>query len=154
MSNFKSYYSKIHPLITPEYYKLYPHHNNNVIKAFYVPADSTIPPTILTNTATKILSYTFPSDHYELLHINDKFHIYHDPFFQINFKSTNLIITSYLRNIHLTTYGEKMTTSIYGNVVIFGSTNLFTNTLENKNHSVPYYVVEELIALYSKEQIL
>jgi len=143
----------IHPLISPEYYKLYSHKQPYVVKSLHVPSDSSIHSTIITDTPTNIIDSIFVYKNYQLLSFNDFFHLYYDPFSQINYKDTNVIITSFLRNYYLSNYAEKLSTPIYGDVLLFGSKDLQTNTIDGKDHSVPYIIVEEIIALYAKEQI-
>lgn len=144
---------RIHPLIYPEYYKVFTHNQPYVVKSLYVSSDSSIFPTVLTDTPTNIIDSIFIINNYQLLSFNDFFHLYYDPFSQINYKNTNYIITSFLRNYYLTNYGEKLSTPVYGDVLLFGSKDLQTNTIDGKDHSVPYMIVEEIISLYAKEQI-
>jgi hypothetical protein len=138
----------MHPVITPEYYKQYPLQSNNIVKSLYLSSDKLISPQIVTDTAENAISLFFPDYKPKCLFFEDMFHIYMDPFIQLSKKHVNFVTTFYLRNSYRNKYGKSSFDSISGDVLIFGTLNISTNTIDGKDHSVPYNIVEEMLEIY------
>lgn len=63
-------------------------------------------------------------------------------------KYPNHIATTMVRQYGL--HSEKEI--VYGNVVLFGSFNLMTMEMDNKDHSVPYDIIEESWRIYDAKK--
>lgn len=138
----------MHPVITPEYYKQYPLQKNDIVKCLHLSCDKDISPQIVTDTAENAINLFFPHYKPKCLFFEDMYHIYMDPYIQVSNKHINYVATFYLRNSYRNKYGKNSFDSISGDILIFGTLNVQTNSIDGKDHSVPYYLVEEILKIY------
>lgn len=143
----------LNPSITPEYFQLLKTKpKSNVIKALFISYDKTVQPQIVTDTSDKILNVVFKEEKPYPLFFKDEFHVYVSPSEQLVGMNINSVATFFLRQKNMTIYGCDHPDVVCGHVLIFGTKNLVTQMLDNKNYSVPYHIVEEVVKIYDIEK--
>lgn len=138
-------------IITPEYYPIMPPKSNpniNHVKALFLSHYSYVPPQIITDDPQTILSVIFKDIKPIPIFFKKDYHIYLNPIDQVIGDKVNFVATFLARINSLHSFNQASGEQVCGNVIIFGSRNLKTKNLDNKNHSVPYDLVEECLRIY------
>lgn len=138
----------LNPVTSPEYFKVNPKDENEVVKALFLSWESEKTPQIVTDAPDKIIATVFKEEKPLTLFFRNAYHIYCSPYEQYYQHRVNRVATGFVRHQFMITYGSLPPDTVYGNVLIFGTMNLRTRTVDNKDHSVPYYLVEEILRTY------
>jgi hypothetical protein len=138
-------------IITPEYYPRLPATKTkdiNTVKALFISERIDVMPQIISDTSNNIIDKLFKNVNPYCLFFNRDYHMYIDTYEQIIGTKINFIATYFARmqSYHHTFRGAGE--QICGNVIIFGSKNIDLNLFDNKDHSVPYSLVEESLRIY------
>lgn len=141
-------YTVCSPITTPEYYTDTVPSVPRSIQGLYIPADLNIPPQMINKPIKEALPLVFKDSDHTALPIFDVCHMYFDPHLQYGFYFPNVIATQLFRSYFLQSHGSKLIDVVYGDVLFYGSYNYTTKIIDNKNHSVPYEIVEQVVRLY------
>lgn len=143
----------IHHTVNPEYFEIHKGIKPGKVKSMYLSCDASIVPQIITETPSKILSSVFKEEKPICLFFKDGYHMYASPLEQYLGMYPNPIATFILRKSNMVSFKQLSTDVICGNVVFFGTVNLKTQQLDNKDYSVPYQLVEESLRIYNIERL-
>lgn len=135
-------------VLHPEYYKIYPHDINDVVKGLYISCDTLVVPHLATDTPINLLNSIFKEDKPECVLFKKDFHMYVSPLEQYIGRYVNHVATALVRLHFMQTYGQVLPELVFGNVIIFGTKNLLINKPDGKDHSIPYEIVEETLRIY------
>lgn len=136
------------PIISPEYFQLTPQETNKKVKALFVSYDKKYEPQIIYEDPDKILSIVFPEIKTHTIFFANNIHMYVSSTENYICSRPNQTATMLVREICMKKYGTVLPEIVFGNIVIFGTMNLSTNIVDNKNHSIPYHIIEEVIRIY------
>lgn len=139
-------YSLLHPSITPEYFNVTRSSEPNV-KSLYISHDDNHDPYVVSETPDNILQLVFQGKEVKYLNPNPYYHVCFAVNQQPNVTHPNFIATHLVRLAYLTNYGIVATDAMYGDVLIFGSYNFTKKIIDNKSHSVPYEIVEQVLRI-------
>lgn len=137
--------------VTPEYYPFLPtskRKDTSIVKALFISERLDVAPQIITDSSERIISKLFPNTKPICIFSDRDYHIYLDPTDQIIGVRINFIATSFARMESYRHIYRGAGEQVCGNVLMFGSKNLETNTYDNKDHSVPFHIVEESLRLF------
>lgn len=140
---------------SPEYYSFLPSFSkkyNPIVKSLFIPADPNLTPKVVTDTASKTLSSIFEEEKPYCLFFKDNFHMYISTIDQLLGKNTNYVATFIARQKYMQSTGYVGSDIICGNVILFGTLNLKTNKIDNKDYSVPYQIIEEIVKIYETKK--
>lgn len=143
---------RLNPSITPEHYHVGRQRNNPVIKGLFISFDINVQPQIVTDTSTKILTTIFKEEKPYPIFFKDEFHMYVSPMEQLLGKYINSVATFLVRQKNITYYGSTHPDVVCGSVLILGTKNIITQLVDNKDYSVPYPIVEEVVRIYDIEK--
>lgn len=136
------------PIISPEYFQLTPQQTNKKVKSLFISYDKKYEPQILFEDPEKILSIIFPQIKTNTIFFSNNIHMYVSSVEHYICSRPNQTATTYVRRICMEKYGSVLPEMVFGNVVFFGTMNLSTNIVDNKNHSIPYQLIEEVLRTY------
>ena len=136
------------PVTSPEYYKINPLDDNLIIKGLFLSWDIDKSPQIVTDTAANILQTVFKDEKPSCIFFRHHIHMYVSPTEQYLGKYVNQVATAFTRHWFLSHYGMLPPDTVCGNILIFGTLNLATQKVDNKDHSIPYETVEEVLRIY------
>lgn len=135
------------PMLHPEYFPIVPNvKTQQKVKALLISNNQNIEPQIVFDTSENIINKTFPKEHVKKILFPQNYHIYFSYIEQMHCKA-NVIATMFLRQKYMQTYGTIHQEVLCGNILIFGTINSSKNILDNKDHSVPYYLIEEVLRI-------
>jgi hypothetical protein len=144
-----SRYSITHPLLTPEHFRLTPFSNTSKVRALIIYQDNRSPDVVL-ETRDTILDDAFASIPYRCVHFESGFHFYISALQGYQIIGENLLATRLMRLHYLMDIGYPIPDTLYGDVCVFGSGMAYHGMYDNRDYSVPYEVVEQVIHLYDK----
>jgi hypothetical protein len=139
-------YTITHPALTPEYFFRHRSPSSSHVKALAVAVDSD--PTVLTGDPQQLIADMFHGITPRCIVFRHGFHMYLSPLQGTMILSReNVLATMLLRHHTLCDSGEHIYNSVYGDVILFGSYNIGTRVFDNRDHSVPYELIEQIIHL-------
>jgi hypothetical protein len=139
----------LNPSITPEHYSTA---KTPAVKALFISFNKYIQPQIVTDIDDKILSAVFKDEKPYPIFYDDEFHMYVSPSEQLIGMNVNSVATFFIRQKNIQLYGSLQQDVVCGNILIFGTKNLKKQIIDNKNYSVPYHIVEEVVRIYDIEK--
>ena len=139
-------YSLLHPTITPEYFNV-TRSSDPTVKSLYISSDDKHDPYVVNETSDNILQLVFQGREVKYLNPNPYYHVCFATDQQEKLNQPNFIATHLVRLAYLSSYGMLATDAMYGDVIIFGSYNFSKKIIDNKSHSVPYEVVEQVLRI-------
>lgn len=138
----------IHPVLTPEYFPVSPFFDTSIVKSLYVSSEKDISPQIITDTLENVLDTFYPNTYPFMYPLGPYVHFFCEYLVQYVSSKENYVATQYYRNYLLRNHGFNSKDVIRGPVIFFGSYDLKNNMPDELSHSVPYNVVEEILAIY------
>lgn len=136
------------PYIPIEYSQVTPHGTNDKVKALFISFNFKHEPQLVFQTSSKILETVFKESKLEPIFFTQGFHMYVSSFEQFIGSNTNILASFLIRQKHMQSYGITIPEIVCGNVVMFGTINPLSEKLDNKDHSVPYHLIEEVTHTY------
>lgn len=140
--------SKTLPTSSIEYHSLTPNYSTPKVKSILIPASIHIEPQIVLEKSDKILSSVFKQEKYYAIFFKEDFHMYFSSVEQYIGTPINQVATFLVRQKHMQMYGSVQPEIVCGNVVLFGTRNLLTNSIDNKDHSCSYRLITEVVNTY------
>jgi hypothetical protein len=137
-------YDLQHPLLTPERYPASPHTHPSHVRALHIHQHRSTSPDVIYDTPETIKKNIFGGLTTRCLHFSAGFHMYILNAQGVLLLGENVLATHLMRHHYLLDFGFYFPDTIYGDVLIFGTSTV------NRDFSVPYPVVEQLIHLYAK----
>lgn len=147
--------NKVSFATAPEHYAFLPStsfENKSIVKSLFIPFDDKLVPKVVTDTPSKTIYSLFQEEKPYCLFFKDNFHMYISPVDQLLGKHINYIATFLARQKYMQSNGYVGSDIICGNVILFGTLNLKTNKIDNKDYSVPYSTVEEVVKIYDTKK--
>ena len=140
------------PAISPENYIL--SFETRKVKALHIPSAQTFP-NVLFDTPDNIKKSVFLNiDELSFIPLQPYFHMYVDSFMQVQIYDTNLCATYIYRSSIQKYLGINSQTSVYGDVIIFGSVSTKDQDSYMIDYSVPYEVIEQVSRYYDFNMVL
>lgn len=127
----------------PEVYSYPDNLHNCRVKSLFVSYDINTEPMLILDHSDSVINTTFKNEDIKIFHSINNFHFYYEPILQLSQLHVNTVIMSLLRQ-HIPSFLN----NISGNVLIFGSVNPFTNSLDGNDYSVPHEIVEQVVRIY------
>jgi hypothetical protein len=143
----------IHQTVNPEYFKIHPHDTSQIVKALYLSSNPAIVPQIITDKPNAIHTSVFKNENTICVFFKEGYHMYVSKFEQFLGMYPNPVATFMLRKSNLINYGDMATDVVCGNAIFFGTQNLKTGQIDNKDHSIPYQIVEESLRIHAIERL-
>jgi len=142
MEQKMSRYLITHPSISPEDYDI--SSDPRKVKALYVPCNKNIPEVMYDTPKNLRSKFLKDSSNMQFVALHPAYHMYLDSFLQVQIHNVNLCATFLYRSSIQTFLGINPSTSIYGDVLFFGSVSPMTNYNHDVDYSVPYELIEQV----------
>jgi len=136
------------PTSSLEYQSLTPVSPVHKTKAILIPSSMDFEPQIVFENPDKIFSSVFKKEKCFTIFFKEDFHMYFPSMEQYIGADVNRVATFLVRQKHLQMYGNVPPEIVCGNVVLFGTRNLLTNSIDNKDHSCSYRLITEVVKTY------
>ncbi len=143
-------YSITHPLLTPELFRATPAASTAKVRGLHIFQDRTISPEVILDTPLAIKDKIFPKLRTRCLHFPQGFHMYISAMQGFLVVGENILATYLMRLHYLNATGAYLPDTIYGDVAVFGSGTAYRPGYDNRDYSVPYEIVEEIVYLYEQ----
>lgn len=140
----------VHPLLTPEFYPTFPLDSCEQVRGLHIPQQRSTSPEVYLDTPKNIKDKIFSQSKTRCLHFKHGFHMYISTMQGVLPLGENIIATHLMRIHYTNDTGYIFPDTIYGDVCIFGSSSAYHLSNINRDYSVPYQVVEQIIYLYEQ----